>query len=69
MGIMTDGITLFTVPAGTWIEEVEGGKWLFCEPGKTPYTINIIAGPSWFEVIKTSIHPNCKTELTIGVTS
>lgn len=36
-----NGIPLFTVPAGTRIDEDIAGRLLFCEPGKLPYRIDV----------------------------
>lgn len=62
-------LPLFTVPAGTKIEALESGIFVFCEPGKRPYWITINAGPGMaYSVTKheVSISPDCVAEITIG---
>lgn len=65
---MSSGIELFTVPAGTIIDQDSDGRWVFHEPDALPYWITIVAG--WPpEVIKTSISPDCKMSLSVGVSA
>lgn len=69
--MMTDGIPLFIVPAGTYIDEREDGRLLFCEPGKQPYWITVDLSQSPPKVTKNSISISldCKTELSVGLQS